>query len=459
MKRGVAILATLVAVALVSACTTYSPSGSISVGSGTPRNPEDVIILNPGAPVPEVFIPAGHLTYEPSPGEREDVSWLNIARLAAKNGVDAVRYERAAVGFWVSATRFECYVVDHSRVPKVDYSADEAYAYFDSSRLDHIEGVWNSTEANNRYEVAIRKDSDSRDYVMSILSSENSLWKEGQIKARLTKTASSQVFNVEYWLRDHSKMSTTAILHDENFLEIDSPYGGVRWVKQYAGDASGEDFSELSSGSGFVVSTKGHIVTNHHVIEDAETVVVLFPDDDREYECEIVLKDKNNDLAILKMKDPPVLDAVPYSIARSSSVENGEECYSLGYPLPGELSEELKITSGIVSSTVGYDNNPVLIQISNPIQPGNSGGPLFSHYGHLIGIVVSSLSASYFYESYQTIPQNVNFAIKTDYLINLLSLIYDGEVFVAVGQMESEMSSSEVYKAYKRFIPIVLSRF
>ena len=69
----------------------------------------------------------------------------------------------------------------------------------------------------------------------------------------------------------------------------------------------------------------------------------------------------------------------------------------------------------------------VLFQISNPLQPGNSGGPLFNQKGELIGIVVSSLNAKYFYENIGVIPQNVNFAIKSTYLQYLISMIPEGD--------------------------------
>ena len=75
----------------------------------------------------------------------------------------------------------------------------------------------------------------------------------------------------------------------------------------------------------------------------------------------------------------------------------------------------------------GLQDDPRLFQISTPLQPGNSGGPLFNNNGDLIGVVVSSLNANYFYENIGVIPQNVNFAIKSTYLINLISMIPGGD--------------------------------
>jgi len=71
-----------------------------------------------------------------------------------------------------------------------------------------------------------------------------------------------------------------------------------------------------------------------------------------------------------------------------------------------------------------------VFQISSPVQPGNSGGPLFEDSGNLVGVVVSTLNAKLFLEHADTIPQNVNFAIKSDYLINLVSMIPEGELIL-----------------------------
>ena len=71
--------------------------------------------------------------------------------------------------------------------------------------------------------------------------------------------------------------------------------------------------------------------------------------------------------------------------------------------------------------------NPRLFQISNPLQPGNSGGPLFNFKGELVGVVVSSLNAKAFYDNLGIVPQNVNFAIKNSYMKNMLEMLPEGE--------------------------------
>jgi len=91
----------------------------------------------------------------------------------------------------------------------------------------------------------------------------------------------------------------------------------------------------------------------------------------------------------------------------------------LGYPLPSTLSSNVKYTKGDVSDTSGIGDDSSKIQHTASIQPGNSGGPMALLDGRVVGVVVSSLSASYMIKKTGSIPQGVNFSIKTDYLLTM----------------------------------------
>jgi S1-C subfamily serine protease len=182
-----------------------------------------------------------------------------------------------------------------------------------------------------------------------------------------------------------------------------------------------------SSGSGFLLTRTGLVVTNHHVVLDASDIHVVFPSVDKSFEATIALKDAINDIALLKLKDfyyESVFNSdIPYRIVPSSSAHLGQEVFTLGFPLSGILGSQVNFSSGKINSVFGIDDDPRLLQISNPIQPGSSGSPLFNTKGELVGIIVSTIGAEYILKATGTLPQNVNFSIKSDYLLNLISLL------------------------------------
>lgn len=183
----------------------------------------------------------------------------------------------------------------------------------------------------------------------------------------------------------------------------------------------------IYTGSGFMFSESGFIATNYHVIKDKSNIDIILPKYDKTLKAIIVLKDISNDLAILKITNFNYSELfsypIPFSFGHPNEVKIGQEVFTLGFPLGEILGKSAKLSTGTINSLYGIQDDPRLFQISNPIQPGNSGGPLFNKNGELLGIVVYSLNAKYFYESANIIPQNVNFAIKSDYLLNLVSML------------------------------------
>ena len=180
-------------------------------------------------------------------------------------------------------------------------------------------------------------------------------------------------------------------------------------------------------GSGFVISGNGLVITNYHIIHGKETIDVYFPSLKQSFSAKIVLKDKNNDIALLALEDFHISDYftedIPFIISNTNDMRLGQEIFTLGYPLGEFLGSSVKLSTGDISSLYGIKDDPRLIQISNPIQPGNSGGPLLNEKGEIVGVVVSTLNAQYFYENNSVIPQNINFAIKSDYVSNLISIL------------------------------------
>lgn len=164
-----------------------------------------------------------------------------------------------------------------------------------------------------------------------------------------------------------------------------------------------------STGSGFVVDKQGTVVTNQHVVEDCSRIEVRHQG--QKYPAKLVKADKNIDLAILRIKP-----GLPTATLRREPVEVGQSVFVAGFPLAGLLSSDMNFTPGMVSSLAGLRGDITELQITAPVQPGNSGGPLLDDAGQVTGVVVSKLDALVIAEKIGDIPQNVNFAIKTDML-------------------------------------------
>jgi hypothetical protein len=164
-----------------------------------------------------------------------------------------------------------------------------------------------------------------------------------------------------------------------------------------------------ATGSGFIVSRAGDIVTNDHVIEGCrETKVVR---SGRRVPAQIVAKDPGSDVAIVRLSEP-VQDMASFREAQPP--RPAEPVLVVGYPLQGLLTSDASVTTGIVSALAGLHNDKKQLQITAPVQPGNSGGPLVDAAGNVIGIVVGKLNALRLAQATGQIPENVNFAVNAE---------------------------------------------
>jgi len=168
-----------------------------------------------------------------------------------------------------------------------------------------------------------------------------------------------------------------------------------------------------SAGTGFIVSDKGHVLTNQHVVDRCSTITVSRTGDIAQ-PATLLRKDVINDLAVLKIDAVPAPDEIARFRARS--LRAGETIATYGFPLTGMLSASGNIVSGNVSSLAGVADDVRLLQISAPVQPGNSGGPLLDMQGIVSG-KLNDLAAA---EASGSLPQNVNFSIKANVGMNFL---------------------------------------
>jgi S1-C subfamily serine protease len=162
------------------------------------------------------------------------------------------------------------------------------------------------------------------------------------------------------------------------------------------------------TGSGIVVDAE-HVLTNNHVVAACQTARVF--DGAVTSDAPVVARDATNDLALVKISNHPRGAA---AFRDSSGVRAGEAIVVTGFPLSGLVSTEMAITTGSVTALKGPKDDSRILQISAPIQPGNSGGPALDTDGDVIGIVSSTLNSLLVgIATGGVIPQGVNFAIKT----------------------------------------------
>lgn len=158
-------------------------------------------------------------------------------------------------------------------------------------------------------------------------------------------------------------------------------------------------------GTGFFVAKDGKALTNAHVVDRCHEMFVGF--DGQQATARVVARDNDNDLALL------ATDLHPASAPNwRLSIRQGEEIVVYGYPLAGVLATGGNVAVGNVTALAGLGNDSRFLQISAPVQPGNSGGPLLDRSGNVVGIVVAKLDALGIAAATGDIPQNVNFAIK-----------------------------------------------
>ena len=177
------------------------------------------------------------------------------------------------------------------------------------------------------------------------------------------------------------------------------------------------DESELiiiGSGSGFFISSQGHIVSNAHVVGGCKKIKVY--ENGKEILLNILDTDTKNDVGLVKGK----FKNTKYLNIKSDGAELGEDIVAFGYPLVDTLSDSVKLTKGIVSALAGPNNNFAMIQIDAALQPGNSGGPVLNMNGLVVGIASSGLSKLKMAKEQKILPENVNFAVAAPTIVKFL---------------------------------------
>ena len=312
-----------------------------------------------------------------------------------------------------------------------------------TTNIDPIEGLYSvSTESkillNN--EVVKQQHSDGS---LTIYSNSNGIIRDYNNKFKFSRIGRTQTYDVdvlwpEYDITQHKRIRiegsdffdvSFSLTYEMPQMELKSRFGeyydpGLKAVysirchkilpdKNLVNKVSSilekrkENQTLIWTGTGFSISNN-MIATNFHVIDKSKSIYITNEFLKDTIPATIIATDERKDIAIISIANG-IIPNPRYSIIMEPQ-KTGTDIFVLGYPLTSTMGNEIKATSGIISSQSGYKGDETLYQISAPIQPGNSGGPVFDLKGNVVGIVCA----------HHTHAENVGYAIKTSHLKTLL---------------------------------------
>jgi len=334
-----------------------------------------------------------------------------------------------------------------------EWTEQKLKSHFLSNGADPIEGIYESTVQTlemAKYKVGVIKTDNG--YTLVYLGGANNYldWTEGEVKAKLTKTATPSLYKASWKMVNKLENSNAYISFETGLMNLVMQEKDKSvYLKLFptSDDNVNVRSNAAASGTGFGIASNGLIVTNSHVINGASKISVrgINGDFSKLYSAKLLTEDKNNDLAIIQITDPAFvsLGTIPFTIAAKTS-DVGSSVYALGYPLKSIMGDEIKLTNGIISSKTGFQGDVTSYQISVPLQPGNSGGPLFDANGNLVGVVNAKL----------TIGENVSYAIKSSYLTNLLDLLATPPKLQTINTLTGKQLTEQV-KTLNKFVYII----
>ena len=347
--------------------------------------------------------------------------------------------------------------------------------------LDPIEGIWSNSNTQKMYDsqnnlVKSRYNPQVDTRVIFKIDNKYNTYKIGHIPdstysdMTFLNTANRGIYLMENYYRNSSSTAkANAVLKGNGLLEFsyEKPASQVKYeVKQAGGQyyegtklifehqwiktfPTNNEYEESipTSGTGFCITLDGIIVTNYHVIEGAKSIKVygINADFNKTFKAKVLVADKNNDLALIQIDDYEYnsLGTIPFTI-KTGLAGVGENIFVLGYPLRSSMGDEIKLTNGIVSSRTGFQGDITSYQISAPVQPGNSGGPLFDSQGNLIGVINAKHHDA----------ENASYAVKAIYLTSLIELLPNPPKLQTENSLTGSTLTQQV-ELIKKFVYII----
>jgi S1-C subfamily serine protease len=350
--------------------------------------------------------------------------------------------------------------INFPEVEKTNETEETIKNYLSNNKIDPIEGIYKTyqSEGLSSYKFGIIK-SDGK-YKAIILESELKHWKVGEVKAIFEPSSMKDIYSVNWFLADKTKFETFGNMESWGlllieFIDAKSNNKKVdKFVKMFPiqnKESQNDAKSEKASGSGFFLTVDGIIATNSHVIEDAERIEITFTNElgSHTYKSKLLLNDTKNDVALLQIDDIKFkgFTNIPFGVSENSEV--GSKAFTIGYPLNDIMGSNFKVTDGIISAKSGIGDDIRYYQISVPLQPGNSGGPLFNKEGNVIGITTARLNG----QAAGTKVENVNYAIKSSYLLNLYNMLPNAKKLSTNKLVSKELS--EQVKILKNYVCLI----
>lgn len=210
-----------------------------------------------------------------------------------------------------------------------------------------------------------------------------------------------------------------------------------------------DEYEITGSGTGFFVGQNGLIATCSHVVKDADVIQVEYKN--KSYNANKITENESNDIAIIKIEG----EFPFFNLKGSEDVKLGDDVYTIGYPNTQVQGVEPKLTTGTISALSGLRDDPTYYQISVPIQPGNSGGPLLNANGIVIGVISATMDAKATLIKRDFIPQNINYAVKSDYLKILLEISNKKTENIVTPENEKKNKNLSKEESLKRILRII----
>jgi S1-C subfamily serine protease len=314
--------------------------------------------------------------------------------------------------------------------------------FWQENGLERHEGIYKCVTMGDNKHYAVKLNENLNIYELISLPDLRSRYKS--IPKVVGFFKESKIIGVsDFWWIPDSKIIWHATFSDDKLTVFSDNEGKIIQVEYQK--------ISYSTGTGFALCKEGYIATSYHVVKDAKCIIIsgINGDFGKKYYAAIAEKDEVSDLAILLIIDVEFnsLFIPPYKISSTNELV-GSKAFILGYPMVDLMGYEIKFTDGTISSSSGYEGLKSMYQTSIPVQPGNSGGPLFDMDGDIIGITCSKLEGA----------ENVTYAVKSMELLKLIDKLNSYTTpkltFSSLNTIKSLPTTSKIQEL-KKFVYII----